>query len=979
MAGLTTGSAAQSRPSLSNYKITQYTTNDGLPDNSVRTLHQDKRGFIWFGLVEGGVCRFDGHEFKQIICDDGTSSLAADSHIISIKEDCRGHLWIETYFSGVSCYDIDKESFVDYGAARDSVTYRFAEVFSDEVWLYNKSEGGCRRVRFSDTGIAESYALSESEGSLPSDRIFYIWRNPAGVLYIGTRKGLCRVYGDECTILEEHSFFVKSCSVDGANYHITDTGKIYTEDRSGALVLCASLPDEKDYVGGAICSRDRWHIFTQKGSWDFTFSDRKISKAPAHRTIINASLNGVYGKGGYTASGADGRMLFYNHKEDRISAFQLFSEKEKNTESYRLRFEMMHDGSLLIATHGLGVLEYNYNDGLRRHDIEDMLHDPQGNFILDVLEDRYNNIWLATKYCGVLKLTPAIAGSSYIKINEDPDKSGIANMVKMVRFIDNELWVSTADGKFHYFDEHLHKKERAGSAPVNAYCAISTQDGTKVIGSNGSGLRIGNETFRYARGVKDGIGGDKVFDVISDSKGRLWIALLDGGLNVAEKDAEGKYVFRQFFTDRFPYPSFRTMTMDGRGKIWAGTNMGVFLFDPDELLEDSTKYQEFNTRNGKLQSNQISAFETDSKGNVWIAVSGAGIACASYNEAGEVAIKHLGVSDGLINNRVRDLQRDRDGNMWIMTENGISKFIMESRSFINYHFANNNQGNTHNFGAAVILPSGMIVAGTNDGLLSIDPERIKNTPKQERDGIVFTLTEQEKNSFHTRFSALDFNEDTQYSYMLEGFDQDWSSASRNNSADYPRLPAGHYTFKVRASSKSAGLTEVSLPVSIKAPLLLSTGAIIAYLVIIFVVVFLFIKTRKENDALKTQVEEHEQVRNIWRKQIIDKNDDEFCSKLAKVMTKHFSNALFSMDDFAAEMAMSRSAFYAKVNEVTGDTPNKYMRSFRLKKATDLLLNDKSTIEEVAYMCGFKDAGYFSKLFKAEFGMTPKEYKSRATK
>ena len=127
------------------------------------------------------------------------------------------------------------------------------------------------------------------------------------------------------------------------------------------------------------------------------------------------------------------------------------------------------------------------------------------------------------------------------------------------------------------------------------------------------------------------------------------------------------------------------------------------------------------------------------------------------------------------------------------------------------------------------------------------------------------------------------------------------------------------------------------------------------------------------------MEEHEQVRNIWRKQITDKNDDEFCSRLAKIMTKHFSNGKFSMDDFAEEMAMSRSAFYVKVNEVTGDTPNKYMRSFRLKKATDLLLNDKSTIEEVAYMCGFKDAGYFSKLFKAEFGMTPKEYKSRATK
>ena len=844
------GIAAQNKPSLSNYKITQYTTNDGLPDNSVRTLHQDNRGFIWFGLVEGGVCRFDGYEFKQIVCDDGTSSLAADSHIISIKEDCRGHLWIETYFSGVSCYDIHNERFVDYGAACDSVTYRFAEVFSDEVWLYNKSEGGCRRVRFSETGIAESYSLSEAEGSLPSDKIFYIWRNPAGDLYIGTREGLCRVQGDECDILDSRQFFVSSCSANGKNYHITDTGLIYTESKNGSLELCSSIPDNKDYVSGAFCSRDRWHIFTLRGSWDFIFNDNKVVKAPSQRAIDGAGINNVNDKG-YTAANADGKMLFYNRREDRFSAFNLFDVEEKSTESNRLRFEMTHESRLLIATNGLGIIEYAQHFGVRRHNIEEMLHDPQGNFILDVMEDRYHNIWLATKYSGVLKLAPAIAGSSFVKINQDPDKSGIANMVKMVRLIDGELWVSTADGKFHYFDELLVKKERANNAPANAYCAISTQDGTKVIGSNGKGLQIGNERFRYMRGESSGISGDKVFDVISDHDGRLWIALLDGGLNFAEKNKDGDYNFRQFFTNSFPYPSFRTLEIDNTGRIWAGTNMGIFLFDPDRLLEDNSAFEELNTRNGRIKSNQISDFEVDAEGNMWIAESGAGIACASTDDNGNIEIRHFGVDDGLINNRVRDLQLDKDGNLWIMTENGVSKFIMNSSSFVNYHFGNNNQGNTHNFGSAVMLPSGIIVAGTNDGLVSIDPDLIKNTPQQKRDTIVFTELDMNKTSFSVSFSALDFNEDTQYSYMLDGFDSQWSHESRNNKADYPRLPAGHYKFKVRASSKSAGLTEVELPILIKAPFLLSTGAIIAYLIIILVVSFLFIKTHKENNALKS--------------------------------------------------------------------------------------------------------------------------------
>ena len=144
-----------------------------------------------------------------------------------------------------------------------------------------------------------------------------------------------------------------------------------------------------------------------------------------------------------------------------------------------------------------------------------------------------------------------------------------------------------------------------------------------MIGSNGNGLLIGNELFQYERGKSDGLSGNKVFDVICDGKGRLWIALLDGGLNGSEKDMDGNYTFKQFFTSSFPYPSFRTLEIDSTGRIWAGTNMGIFIFDPDRLLEDDTAFELLNTRNGRIRSNQISAFEMDEKGRIWIAESGA--------------------------------------------------------------------------------------------------------------------------------------------------------------------------------------------------------------------------------------------------------------------------------------------------------------------------------------------------------------------
>lgn len=960
---------------ISDFRISQYTTREGLPDNAVRALHQDSRGFIWIGLVEGGVCRFDGHEFRQIICEDGSSLLSADSHVINIKEDKLGHIWIETYFSGVACYDIHNECFVDYGRAEGGRDFRYVEVFDNEVWLYNKSSDGCCRIRFDDKGQAESLYLNTSNATLPSDKIFYISQNRSGDVYIGTREGLVRVRGTESSILDNEKFFISSCSSAGENFHIDIDGIIYDEDQAGELRVLTQTHDRNDLIAGTIESHDYWYIFSQKRYYIFNFEDKSVSINRSGENISTANIHKIDKDAAY-AFDKYGRVFYYDKISDRVTTIDAFKGKENLGDNMRLRFGRSQNGQLLIAANGFGLMEYGHAGGLNELNLERKLNDPQANFLLDILTDRDGNIWLATMYCGIIKLSPSISGSHFIKLDENPEKSGISNMVKMVRIMDNDIVVSTADGKMHRLDMSLKKRKTGDDNIINAYCATFTADGTPVFGTNGSGLRIGNKSYRVSDRDENSIHGNKVFDVLTDSKDRLWVALLDGGLDLGVKDANGGYSFRNFFTDSYPYPSFRTLHMDKEGKVWAGGNMGVYIFDPDELLADNSSYTTLNKAGGQLPGNHIVDITGDDKGGVWIAVSGSGIC---HIPAESKSIEHYGTEHGLINNRVRNLQFDYNGDLWIMTENGVSNLIMSSMTFVNYHFSSNNQGNTHNFGSAVLLPSGSILAGTNDGLISINPNAIKLAGSHIREGLIFTSFKQEKSAISASFSAMDYNEDTQYTYILEGFDQEWVQAGRKNSIHYANVPSGEYTLRVRASSKKSGYTEASMPINIRPPLFLSSGAIIIYLFILIMMIIVFFKTRKENDQLKTQVEEHDKVRDIWRKQITEKNDDEFCAKLDKIMSRHFSDASFTMDNFASEMAMSRSAFYVKVSDATGDTPNKYMRSFRLKKATDLLLNSKTTVEEVAYMCGFKDPGYFSKLFKAEYGITPKQYKTRATR
>lgn len=102
-------------------------------------------------------------------------------------------------------------------------------------------------------------------------------------------------------------------------------------------------------------------------------------------------------------------------------------------------------------------------------------------------------------------------------------------------------------------------------------------------------------------------------------------------------------------------------------------------------------------------------------------------------------------------------------------------------------------------------------------------------------------------------------------------------------------------------------------------------------------------------------------------------DKEFADKLAETLTSHLSDPDFSIDDFASMMGLGRTVFYRKVKGVTGYSPNEYIRIMRMKKAVELLSEGKYTVSEVAYQIGMNDPFYFSKCFKAQFGVPPSSY------
>ncbi|QZT38748.1 response regulator [Halosquirtibacter xylanolyticus] len=103
-------------------------------------------------------------------------------------------------------------------------------------------------------------------------------------------------------------------------------------------------------------------------------------------------------------------------------------------------------------------------------------------------------------------------------------------------------------------------------------------------------------------------------------------------------------------------------------------------------------------------------------------------------------------------------------------------------------------------------------------------------------------------------------------------------------------------------------------------------------------------------------------------------DSEFLSRMTDIVEANLLNQNFNVDEFAAEMKLGRTIFYRKVKSITGQTPNEYILTIRLKKAADLIVNDiTKNVSEISYDTGFSSPRYFSIAFKKHFGVSPSKY------
>lgn len=102
-------------------------------------------------------------------------------------------------------------------------------------------------------------------------------------------------------------------------------------------------------------------------------------------------------------------------------------------------------------------------------------------------------------------------------------------------------------------------------------------------------------------------------------------------------------------------------------------------------------------------------------------------------------------------------------------------------------------------------------------------------------------------------------------------------------------------------------------------------------------------------------------------------DKTFLEQLNRYIREHMADTDLSVEHMAAAVCLSSSTLFRKLKEITGTGPNEYLRLERLKRAVELLQQNKEPIAQISVMVGFRSSGYFSACFKKQFGITPREF------
>ena len=530
---------------------------------------------------------------------------------------------------------------------------------------------------------------------------------------------------------------------------------------------------------------------------------------------------------------------------------------------------------------------------------------------------------------------------------------------------------------------------------------LSTKGDGLIVATPDSSQPMGYQLTHH-RKDKDNpasISGNNVYYTFIDSKDRIWVGTLDGGLNLVEERTDGQLVFYNKYNGFKHYPAYglytevRNITEDQQGRLWVGTIDGLMSLNRDFKKPQDIQFKTYqNTKTAAFANNDIYTLHRDQTGQIWIGVFGGGLQRLVFDDSA-IRFAPLGPREGLRNDVIYSITEDLHGRLWFATEAGLSCYNQQTGRIRNFDRYDGIPNVEMEEASAMCSTDGHLWIGTKTGILTFSPDQLQTSKTNYPTFIIDVITdnqpyvgekalpysdeiemEYDQNSFIIEFAALKFQDHSQisYRYQLEGYDRDWHYAGPHRIASYNEVPPGNYTFVVEAIDDANPLLQSSarMTIHILPPWWATWWAYLIYLCIAALIAWLIVRTMLKMNRMRNEIYISQRLAKLTSK---PDEGDEFIDRLHHIIRQNIANSDFNIDDMAAEMGLSRSAFYKKVKGLTGFAPVDLIKEFRLSHAAELLKTTNLNITEVAFRSGFKDPGYFGKCFRKRYGMSPREY------
>ena len=224
--------------------------------------------------------------------------------------------------------------------------------------------------------------------------------------------------------------------------------------------------------------------------------------------------------------------------------------------------------------------------------------------------------------------------------------------------------------------------------------------------------------------------------------------------------------------------------------------------------------------------------------------------------------------------------------------------------------------------------------------------------------------------FHLSVLAFSPTAAARVQCRLADIDQRWTPLDdAMPTAHYNSLPRGSHSLQVRLLGSDGEWSDpLDVAVIERLPAWYESWvAFMCYAVMAVVLLSLVVWRVRRRHARELQSEVEQ------AKVAIITTDHRLTDRMVAIIDQHMADSDFGLDQLLAEMAMSKTTLYRQLKDETDMTPADLIRSIRLKRASQMLLQREKTIAEVAYATGYSTPKYFTRCFKDEFGQTPSEY------